>query len=82
MSKKYISIEKLGTFLENLRNTFADLAHTHKLEDITDYTVDDALSDTSVNPVQNRVLKAEFDEVRDVLVQKTQVQIITLEEDE
>ena len=30
--------------------------HKHKIADISDYKVDDALSDTSTNPVQNKVI--------------------------
>lgn len=61
--KKYVSLSKLGTFLENLTTKFAGLVHTHKLSEITDYTVDSALSSTSVNPVQNKVIDAEFDAI-------------------
>lgn len=59
--KKYISLNKLSVFLENLSNKFAKLVHTHNLSDITDYTVDSELSPSSVNPVQNKVIDAEFD---------------------
>lgn len=62
-NKKYVSLSKLSTFLDNLKNTFASLAHTHKLSDITDYTVDSTLSSTSTNPVQNKIINAEFDAV-------------------
>lgn len=65
--KKYVSISKLSTFLDNLRSTFAALSHSHKLSDITDYTVDTALSSTSTNPVQNKVLNEEFDAVADAM---------------
>lgn len=118
MAKKYVSLSKLSTFLDNLKNTFAALSHTHKLSDLTDYVVDSALSSTSTNPVQNAVLDAEFeaisgamnaldlaidgkadsshtheiadvnnlqstiDAVNDTLAQKSQVQIITWEDDD
>lgn len=59
--KKYVNLSNLSTFLESLRNTFAELSHTHKLSDITDYTVDSELSSSSTNPVQNKVLDAEFE---------------------
>ena len=61
--KKYISLSKLETFLDNLKNTFSNLSHNHTISDITDYTVDSALSSTSTNPVQNKVLDAEFEAV-------------------
>ena len=67
MAKKYISLSKLSTFLDNLKNTFAALSHTHKLSDLTDYAVDSALSSTSTNPVQNAVLDAEFDAISDAM---------------
>ena len=51
----------MSTFLENLKNTFASLSHKHTISDITDYEVDTALSPTSTNPVQNKVVDAEFD---------------------
>ena len=61
MAKKYVSLEKLQTFLDNLRSQFATITHKHTISDITDYTVDAELSSTSINPVQNRVLDAEFE---------------------
>ena len=60
---KYVSPSKLSIFLENLRNVFSPLGHTHKISDITDYTIDLELSSTSNNPVANSVLDAEFDAV-------------------
>lgn len=61
--KKYVSLSKLSTFLDKLKITFATLSHTHNLSDLTDYSVDAALSDTSANPVQNKVLNEEFDSI-------------------
>lgn len=61
--KKYISLSKLSNFLDNLKNTFASLSHKHTLSDISDYTVDNALSPISTNPVQNKVIDAEFEAV-------------------
>lgn len=60
--KKYVSLSRLSTFLDNLKTTFSSLSHKHKLSDITDYTVDSTLSSTSTNPVQNNVIKASLDE--------------------
>lgn len=108
MAKKYISLSKLSTFLDNLRNTFAELSHKHTLSDMTDYAVDTELSSNSFNPVANSTLNAEFDaigdamgalelsidshnhddvyyikvEVDSALSQKSQVQIITWEDDD
>ena len=61
--KKYASLSTLQTFLDNLKNTFANLGHKHTVSDITDYVIDDALSSTSTNPVQNKVLDTEFEEI-------------------
>lgn len=60
---KYVTLGKLSVFLGKLRQTFAALSHTHTMSDISDYAVDDALSSTSTNPVQNKVLNAEFDAI-------------------
>lgn len=65
--KKYVSLSKLSTFLDNLKNTFATLIHTHKLSDITDYTVDTTLSSASNNPVANSALDAEFEAISDAM---------------
>jgi len=62
-TKKYVSLSKLSVFLENLKNTFATLGHKHSMTDISDFTVDDSLSSTSTNPVQNKVIDAEFDAI-------------------
>lgn len=63
--KKYVSLSKLSTFLDNLKSTFSELSHKHTINDISDYTVDASLSSTSVNPVQNKVIDAEFKAVAD-----------------
>lgn len=59
----YVSLSKLSTFLDNLKNTFATLTHKHTISDLTDYKVDTELSATSISPVQNKVLDAEFDSI-------------------
>lgn len=61
--KKYASLGTLSIFLENLKNMFAKLGHTHTVSEITDYEVDAELSATSTNPVQNKVIDAEFEAV-------------------
>lgn len=63
MAKKYASLETLRTFLDNLKETFSDLSHKHTLSDISDYKVDSTLSSSSVNPVQNKTINAEFDAI-------------------
>ena len=65
--KKYVSLNKLKTFLDNLNGKFAAISHKHGINDLTDYTVDNALSSASTNPVQNKVLDAEFDAIADAI---------------
>lgn len=62
-SKKYISLNRLSDFLDNLKNMFASLNHTHKVSDLTDYVVDAELDSNSTNPVQNKVINDEFEAV-------------------
>lgn len=65
--KKYVGVNGLSIFLENLKNTFAPKAHEHKLSEISDYKVDTALSATSENPVANNVLNEEFDAIAEAM---------------
>ena len=66
--KKYVSLSKLSTFLDNLKDTFSTLTHTHKLEEITDYAIDSELSKTSSNPVKNSVINEEFEAVSEAML--------------
>lgn len=34
-TKKYVSLSKLSSFLDNLKNTFSSKVHTHEISDIT-----------------------------------------------
>lgn len=61
--KKYASLSTLQTLIDNLKTRFSNIGHKHTVSDITDYKVDDSLSSTSTNPVQNKVLDAEFEEI-------------------
>lgn len=61
--KNYINLNNLSTFLNQLKQTFSEKEHEHNVSDLKDYVVDTSLSETSVNPVQNKVIYAEFDEV-------------------
>jgi hypothetical protein len=60
---KYVTLSKLSIFLDNLANKFSLKSHTHKAEDVIDYTVDDQLSVISTNPVQNKAVSDEFEAV-------------------
>lgn len=71
--KKYVSLSKLSTFLDNLSNKFAALSHKHTMSDITDLSninieVDTELSSASTNPVANSTLNAEFDAIGQAFV--------------
>lgn len=66
-TKKYVSLNRLSTFLDNLTKKFAPLTHKHTIADISNYVVDSQLSSTSTNPVQNKVLNAEFDAISKAL---------------
>ncbi len=61
--KKYVSLSRLSTFLDNIKTRYSLIGHKHTTKDITDYKVDTELSSTSTNPVQNKVLDAEFDAI-------------------
>ena len=80
--KKYLDKTGLSYLIGKLIDKFSALGHKHKIEDLEDYTVDTSLSDTSENPVQNKVINAEFERINDTLAEKTQVQIITWEADD
>lgn len=62
-TKKYVSLTRLSNFLDNIKAKYSQIGHKHTISEITDYTVDSALSSTSTNSVQNKVLDAEFDSV-------------------
>lgn len=60
-NKKYVSLARLSDFLDNIKSKYSLIGHKHTVADLSDYIVDTTLSSTSVNPVQNKVLDAEFD---------------------
>lgn len=67
MAKKYVSLSKLSTFLENLKVIFAPKSHKHNINDISDYFVDAALSSLSTNPIANCVVDAEFEAISEAI---------------
>lgn len=62
-NKKYAGIEALQKFLENCKAIFASITHTHTKEEITDLVIDTEMSETSENPIQNKVVKAEINSI-------------------
>lgn len=94
MAKKYVSLSKLSTFLDNLKNLFAtkstvdDLStnvayiNTTDNETVTDtgtssasVIVDSYLSDTSTNPVQNKVITKEINELSQAIESNTNIDV-------
>ena len=60
---KYIDLHNLKENLTNFLNKKIDPIYAKKTEVPQGTVVDDALSSTSTNPVQNKVVKAEFDQL-------------------
>lgn len=60
-NKKYVSLARLSNFLDNIKAQYSKIGHKHPISDLTDYTVDTELSPISTNPVQNKVIDAEFE---------------------
>lgn len=69
MSEKnqYVGLEALIRIIAHIKAGFATLGHKHPLEDIEDYVVDNDLSSTSTNPVQNKVITAKVTEMGNTL---------------
>lgn len=63
MAKEYVTPRRLASFLTQIKTIFSPISHKHKMSDLTDYVVDGVLSPTSTNPVQNKILDAEFEAV-------------------
>lgn len=59
--QKFLNLEGLSVFLDNLKSTFSPSKHTHTKSEITDLRVDSSLSATSTNPVQNSTITAALD---------------------
>ena len=78
--KYYLSEVGLVRLVANSINSFAKKVHSHTTSDITDYAVDDVLSSTSENPIQNKAVNVKFEAVQSSLDTKSQGQFITLEE--
>lgn len=65
-TKKYVSLDKLSIFLNNLRNIFANISHTHTQSEITDLVIDDEVS-ASMNLVRNSAVNTALESVKDEL---------------
>ena len=65
--KQYINLDNLSKFLDLLKVTFSKIGHKHNVADLEDYVVDSSLSSTSVNPVQNKVVEAEFEGIANAI---------------
>ena len=62
-NKEYVGLSGLRAFLTEIKARFATKDHGHKITDITDYVVDNALDEDSTNPVQNSAIYQKFNEV-------------------
>ena len=56
-TKKYVSLSKLSTFLDNLKDKFANSTHTHVKSDIKDLFIDNEVSASS-NLVRNSAVNS------------------------
>ena len=65
--KKYLSESGLLRLVELIKSGFAKLTHSHTLEDITDYELDNSLSTESTNPVQNKIITVEINRINEAL---------------
>ena len=61
--KKYVSLDKISIFLDNLKNKFAEITHTHSISEITDLTIDDTVRATP-NLVKNSAVNSAIESVR------------------
>ena len=55
---KYLDFLGLSYLVENIKNTFSKIGHTHTKSDITALIIDSALSNSSTNAVENKVVQA------------------------
>lgn len=60
MAKNFLDKDGVSRLIYNFKSLFATLSHKHEISDLTDYTVDSALSSTSTNPIQNKVVNEGF----------------------
>lgn len=62
-TKKYISLSKLSSFLNNLKDVFSPISHTHAQSDIAGLVIDDIVGDTS-NLVKNSAINTAINTVK------------------
>ena len=72
--KKYVSLSKLSTFLDNLRNLFVSKENLASLETVVDAKAN-AVHTHDITDINN--LQSTIDEVNDNVSQKSQVQLTT-----
>lgn len=61
--KKFLNVDGLIRLVANIIDSFAPKVHGHNISEITDYVVDNELSSSSSNPVENKTIKSKFDEI-------------------
>ena len=64
---KYLDSDGLIRLVANSINKFSPKVHNHTVSEISDYIVDSELSNYSINPVSNNILKWKFDLIDEYL---------------
>ena len=77
-TKKYVSLNKLSLFLDNLKDVFAILYHTHVQSEITDLIIDNEISSTSTNLVENRAISSALETVKEEVKNYTDTEVANL----
>ena len=70
---KYINLEKLSLFLDNLKTYFAKSTHTHNKSEISDLIIDNEVKDSS-NLVSNTAINSAINKLSENLASKEQVE--------
>lgn len=73
--RKFADDNTISRLVYNIKNFFAPLSHSHTKSEITDFTVDEQLSSTSANPVQNKVINSVIEDLRNTLTKLSNLQI-------
>lgn len=60
MANNYLDKTGVIRLINNVKNMFASVSHTHKKSDIDDLIIDSEFSSTSTNPIQNKVVSTGF----------------------
>lgn len=64
--KKYISLNSLSSFLDNLKNIFSSILHTYVQSDIEDLVINNGVSNSS-NLARNSAVNSALNDIKDEL---------------